>query len=107
MPPLKLTKLPDRKPVRITVKVDPELNRSLERYAALYGEVYGETESVATLIPFMLERFLNEDRAFTKASKRDGAEIEAGGLGSSAVQSRRGRRPENPASSANGTSQCP
>ena len=77
MPALKLTRLPDRKPVRITIKLDPGLNRSLERYAALYSEAYGEAESVATLIPFMLDHFLNDDRAFAKAMKSNGTGTEA------------------------------
>jgi hypothetical protein len=100
MPGLKLTKLPDRKPVRVTIRLDPELNRSLERYAALYRESYGESESVATLIPFMLERFLNEDRAFAKASKND--ETERAGL--STNRSRRSRKSDASPSSADGAS---
>ncbi|WP_136661413.1 DUF2274 domain-containing protein, partial [Nitratireductor sp. XY-223] len=37
--------------------------------AALYRATYGETESVADLIPFMLEAFLDSDRTFAKARK--------------------------------------
>jgi hypothetical protein len=69
MPDLKLAKLPDRTPVKITVTVSPELNRSLLSYVELYRETYGEQESVAELIPFMLEGFLEADRGFTKAQK--------------------------------------
>ncbi len=66
---LKLAKLPDRTPVKITVTVSPELNRSLQSYAELYRATYGEQESVPELIPFMLEGFLDADRRFTKALK--------------------------------------
>lgn len=36
----------------------------------LYRATYGESETVAELIPFMLEAFLDSDRAFAKARKR-------------------------------------
>ncbi|MDZ5698647.1 DUF2274 domain-containing protein [Chelativorans sp. M5D2P16] len=66
---LKLGKLPDRTPVKITITVGAELNRALRDYAALYRQAYGESESVSELIPFMLEAFLEGDRAFVKARK--------------------------------------
>lgn len=66
---LKLAKLPDRTPARITITVSPELNQALHRYAALYRVTYGEAESVADLIPFMLDAFLDSNRGFAKASK--------------------------------------
>lgn len=69
MPDLKLAKLPDRTPVKITVTVSPELNRSLQSYAELYRETYGQQESISELIPYMLEGFLEADRGFTKAQK--------------------------------------
>lgn len=69
MPDLKLAKLPDRTPVKITVTVGPELNRSLHAYAELYRETYGAAESVAELIPYILESFLKSDRSFAKARK--------------------------------------
>lgn len=68
---LKLGKLPDRKPAKITITVSAELNHALRDYAAIYRQTYGETESVAELIPFMLETFLDGDRAFAKA-RREG-----------------------------------
>ncbi len=64
MPELKLPKLPDRTPVRITISIPPDLNRALTEYAALYQELYGQPEPVQELIPAMLERFLDGDRAF-------------------------------------------
>lgn len=69
MPDLKLAKLPDRTPVRITVTVGPDLNRNLQAYAELYRETYGAAESVAELIPYILESFLESDRRFAKARK--------------------------------------
>ena len=69
MPDLKLAKLPDRTPVKITVAVSPELNRNLNAYAELYRETYGAGESVPELIPYMLDSFLESDRIFARARK--------------------------------------
>jgi len=69
MPELKLSKLPDRTPVKITITVSPDLNRSLRDYGELYREIYGTAESIPELIPFMLETFLESDRGFAKARK--------------------------------------
>ena len=66
---LKLGKLPDRTPVRITITASPELNQGLRDYAALYRATYGEAEAIADLIPFMLAAFLESDRGFAKAVK--------------------------------------
>lgn len=69
MTTLKLGKLPDRAPVRVTVALAPELHRALADYAALYREAYGQEESVAELIPFMLQTFLASDRSFARARR--------------------------------------
>lgn len=66
---LKLGKLPDRTPAKITITVNADLNQALQDYATLYRATYGEAETVAELIPFMLEAFLDSDRAFAKARK--------------------------------------
>lgn len=67
---LKLPKLPDRTPVRISISLSPELNRRLHSYAEFYRETYGEAEKSAELIPYMLDEFMSLDRAFNKTSKR-------------------------------------
>jgi len=69
MPELKLGKLPDRTPVRITIAVPPDLSRSLSQYAEAYRDAYGQNEPVAELIPFMLEAFLKADRGFAKVGR--------------------------------------
>ncbi len=69
MATLKLARLPDRKPVKITITVSAELNASLQAYAATYRETYGDAEEVSELIPYMVEQFLATDRAFTKSQK--------------------------------------
>lgn len=67
MAELKLRKLPDRTPVKITISISPELNQALGAYAEMYRETYGEAEPVQELIPAMLMSFLDSDRAFAKA----------------------------------------
>ncbi|TIO74984.1 DUF2274 domain-containing protein [Mesorhizobium sp.] len=66
---LKLGKLPDRTPSKITITVSAGLSQALQDYAALYRQTYGESETVAELIPFILAKFLDADRAFAKARK--------------------------------------
>ncbi|KRC80888.1 DUF2274 domain-containing protein [Sphingomonas sp. Root241] len=66
---LKLAKLPDRTPIKLTITVMPDLNGALADYAALYRETYGEKAEVIDLVPAMLESFLAGDRDFAKARK--------------------------------------
>jgi len=72
---LKLGKLPERTPIRLTVALSPELHRLLCQYASAYQEVYAQEESVVDLIPFMLAAFLESDRDFARARRaRNGPE---------------------------------
>ena len=66
---LKLAKLPDRTPVKITISVSPELHRGLADYAAAYEAAYGEAEPVTGLIPAILSAFLENDRESARARK--------------------------------------
>jgi hypothetical protein len=66
---LKLSKLPDRTPVKIAIIVSPELYHDLRRYADLYRVQFGQAEPVTELIPYMLANFLDSDRGFAKARK--------------------------------------
>ncbi|MDX8480864.1 MULTISPECIES: DUF2274 domain-containing protein [Mesorhizobium] len=68
---LKLGKLPDRTPSKITITISADLSQALKDYATLYRQTYGESEAVGELIPFMLVEFLEGDRAFAKA-RREG-----------------------------------
>lgn len=63
---MKLAKLPDRTPVKMSVIFTPDLAQRLREYASLYAETYGNKEEVADLIPFMLEAFLDKDKAFKR-----------------------------------------
>lgn len=63
---LRLAKLPDRVPVKMTISLSPELHRKLADYAGLYEEAYGQGEPVGELIPAMLSSFLEGDKAFAQ-----------------------------------------
>jgi hypothetical protein len=70
MPDLKLGKLPDCAPVKLTISLSPKTNARLEEYCRVYAEAYGSAEPIATLIPPMLEAFLNSDRVFARRHKQ-------------------------------------
>ena len=58
---MKLSKLPDRNPVRITFSAMPDLNAALQAYAEAYRAKYGETASVPALpeLPGAISRQLS------------------------------------------------
>ena len=66
MPDLKLAKLPDRTPVKMTIAVLPDLHARLDAYGRAYAQSYGSAEPIAELIPAMLNAFLDSDREFAK-----------------------------------------
>jgi len=69
MADLKLARLPDRTPIKLTISVFPDLHQRLSDYAALYASAYGKEEPVSELIPAMLGAFLESDREFTRTHK--------------------------------------
>ncbi|MFA6123010.1 MAG: DUF2274 domain-containing protein [Sphingomonas sp.] len=70
MTDIKLARLPDRIPVKVTIAVPPNLHRDLVDYAAVYKAAYGDDQPVAELIPHMLEAFLASDRGFIRGRTR-------------------------------------
>lgn len=70
---IKLERLPDRTPAKITITLPPELNRALNEYAKIYEANYGQAEPVAELIPAILQSFLQSDRGFARARQSKGA----------------------------------
>lgn len=71
---LKLARIPDRTPVKLTIVVPPELNEALNEYAAAYQAAYGASAPVAELVPFMLASFIDSDREFARARQTRGKE---------------------------------
>lgn len=70
MADLKLAKLPDRAPVKLTLLISPDLNQALGAYAQMYAETYGAPEPVQELVPAMLASFLDSDRAFVQRRRK-------------------------------------
>ena len=68
-PTLRIGKLPDLTPVKLTVSLDREVHQMLEDYACIYGESYGEAVKPTELIPSMIAGFLASDSGFKRARK--------------------------------------
>ena len=68
-PNLKIGKLPDMTPTKLSINVTPDLKSDLDIYAQLYQQAYGDKQNVANLIPLMLEGFLASDSGFNKAKR--------------------------------------
>ena len=68
-PKLRIGKLPDLTPVKMTIQVDPELHQLLEDYARIYNESYEASVGPAALVPSMLAGFLASDNGFKRARK--------------------------------------
>lgn len=66
MTQLRLSKLPDRTPVKLSISVSPELYQRLQDYAGAYAEAYHSEEPVTALVPAMLSAFLESDRGFSR-----------------------------------------
>lgn len=75
MPDLKLARLPDRVPVKLTILVSPQLHGELGRYAEAYRQTYGQDEAITELIPAMLSSFLESDRDFTRSQRGGGTKL--------------------------------
>lgn len=75
---LRLSKLPERAPVRLTIVLDPTSHALLQEYATLYSATYGQEETLTELIPFMLRSFVDGDKAFARARRsRNGKSSDA------------------------------
>ena len=66
---IKLARIPDRQPVKMTIQITPMLHHQLKQYAAAYEVAYGKSETVTDLVPAMLAAFIESDREFLKNSR--------------------------------------
>lgn len=75
MAQLKLLRLPDRTPVRLSLSISPDLYDALTDYAGLYGTTYGAIATPSDLIPAMLTHFLESDREFVKIRRNKHSKV--------------------------------
>jgi len=68
-PALRIAKLPNLTPIKMTVSLEPELHKMLEDYAQIYSESYGEAVKPSELVPSMIAGFLATDNGFKRARK--------------------------------------
>jgi hypothetical protein len=67
---LKLGPLAADKPVKLTIELPAAVHRDLVAYAEVLGRATGQIVSdPAKLIVPMIQKFMNTDRAFTKARR--------------------------------------
>ena len=69
MEKLKLSAIPDDKPVKLTIEFPASVHRDLVAYSEVLGRETGKSVEVAKLIPAMLARFMSTDRAFLRARR--------------------------------------
>ena len=66
---LKLSQIPDDKPVKLTIELPAPVHRDLVAYSEVLARETGKSVEVVKLIPAMLARFMSTDRAFLKARR--------------------------------------
>jgi hypothetical protein len=69
MEKLKLSAVPDDKPVKLTVELPATVHRDLTSYAELLARATGQAVEPAKLVAPMLARFMSTDRAFLRARR--------------------------------------
>jgi len=68
---LKLSAIPDDKPVKLTVELPAAVHRDLITYAEIHARETGQKLEPAKLIAPMLARFMSTDRAFLRARREN------------------------------------
>ena len=61
---LKIGPLPNPEKVKILVQISVELKTSLDQYAEVHSRLGGRKVDATTLIPYMLQSFIDRDRGF-------------------------------------------
>jgi hypothetical protein len=69
MAKLKLSAIPDDKPVRLSIELPAALHRDLIAYSEVLERETGQALEPAKLIAPMLARFMSTDRAFLRARR--------------------------------------
>ncbi|MGE5515188.1 MAG: DUF2274 domain-containing protein [Bacteroidota bacterium] len=81
MPKLKLTTIPDDRPVRLTITFTGEQHRLLAAYAQAVSAEAGRAVEPAKLVPHIVERFIATDRAFARKKQPQPVGSSDGGAG--------------------------
>ena len=68
-PVLRIGKLPNLTPIKLTVSLSREVHEMLEDYARVYRDSYGDAVKPAELVPFIIKGFLAADNGFKRARK--------------------------------------
>lgn len=79
MADLKLPRLPDRTPVKLSITLPPELGKALEDYRTIYNERFGTDEPLSELVPHMLAVFIASDREFAKTRAASSRKVQGNG----------------------------
>jgi hypothetical protein len=66
---LKLSAIPDDKPVKLAVELPAAVHHDLLAYGEVLGQATGKSVELVKLIPAMLARFMSTDRAFLRARR--------------------------------------
>jgi hypothetical protein len=69
MEKLKLSAVPDDKPVKLAVELPAAVHRDLIAYADVLGRATGQAVEPTKLVAPMLARFMSTDRAFLRARR--------------------------------------
>jgi len=69
MAKLKLSAIPDDRPVKLTIELPAAVHRDLVAYAEVFAQEHGQKIEPAKLAPSMLPRFMSTDRAFVRARR--------------------------------------
>ncbi|MBS0989194.1 DUF2274 domain-containing protein [Acetobacter okinawensis] len=71
---LKISSLPDEKPVRLTIDLPAPVHRDLLVYAEAMNALHQQSVTPQKLVAPMIEKFMLSDRAFLRwRQKRSGA----------------------------------
>jgi hypothetical protein len=70
MAKLKLTEIPDDRPVKLTVELPATVHRDLVAYAEVLAWENAQKIEPAKLVAPMLARFMSTDRAFARAREK-------------------------------------
>ena len=69
MQKLKLSAIPDDKPVKLSVELSAAVHRDLVAYADVFAQEHGQRVEPVKLVPSMLARFMSTDRVFARVRR--------------------------------------